>query len=149
MDEAHYRDELLSILRMNSAKALETLQAFDAALPEKARAIQIMVHPDQDDSGMFAVLIHLNGPDLYVLNKAISNCRYLFEARYVDGKLETEVPLFDPEIVPFQVNDVIVDTAIIWVQELWKTFGGTKAGLPASVFGEEDYGTQGIVQMSA
>lgn len=148
MDELTYRSELMSILRQQSAAAIQTLRSFDAVLPEKARAVQIMVHPSQDPDGMFTVLIHLDGPELHALNKAIRGCRTLFEVRYVDGRLQPDVPLFDPFSLPFEVNDVIVDTATMWVEELWPAFGGTSRGLPAYACGEERHGTRGMVQLT-
>lgn len=148
MDATSYSRELLSILHEHSAQALEVLRAFDKALPEKARAIDIVVHVSQDPDGLFTVMIHLDGPDLYVLNKAIHDHRTLFAVRYTDGRVTPKVPLFDSLNPPFEVNDVIVDTCIEWVKELWIGFGGVKRDLPARVWGEEGYGTRGTIPLT-
>lgn len=144
-----YQRELLAILRAHSEQALKTLRALDAAIPEKTRAIHIGIHPNQEQDGTFSIMIHLDGPDLYVLNKAIDAHRYLFEVRYgEDGCAEPEVPLFSPFHLPFEVNDVIVDTCFLWLEELWKCFGGTKSNLPVEVFGEDGYGSEPFRQLS-
>lgn len=149
MDAESYRNALLAVLRAHSGQALETLRALDAVLPQKTRAVEIGIHPSQEADGMFSVLVHLEGPDLYALNKAIATCRTLFDVRYEqDGRLEPEVPLFNPLDPPFAVNDVIADTAFVWLEELWKAFGGTTSRLPAMAFGEEGYGTTGPKHLS-
>lgn len=138
-----YQKELLAILRAHSEQALITLQALDTVLPEKTSAIQIGIHPNQEQDGTFTVMIHLDGPDLYVLNKAIEAYRTLFDVQYgEEGELEPEVPLFNSFNPPFEVNDVIVDTCFLWLEELWKSYGGTKSNIPAEVFGEDGYGSE-------
>jgi hypothetical protein len=149
MDAASYQRELLEILGRNTDHALDTLRAFDLALPETAQSIEIVVHVNQKADGLFTVMSHLNGPDSYGLNKAIRTCSILFDVRTIDGQPQPKVPLFDPLNLPFAVNDVIVDSAVSWVADLWKAFGGTSAGLPAIVIGGDGYGTKGVTVLSA
>lgn len=147
LDQTTYQSELLAILRQHTPAALATLQAFATKLPDKARAVVIMVHPNQDPDGGFSIWIHLSGPDLYVLGQAIKDCRSLFEVRFVDGRLKPTVPMFDTLDQPFDVNDVIVDTAIVWLKELWRDFGGIRPGLPVTAMGDDGYGTKGVVSL--
>jgi len=37
---------------------------------------------------------------------------------------------------------VIVDTALLWLEEIWTAFDGKMKRLPAQVFGEGGYGTK-------
>lgn len=148
-DPATYRKELLAILRAHSEQALQTLRALDAVLPPTARAMQIGGHPSQEQDGTFTVMIHLDGPDLYVLNKAIARHRMLFDIQYDDeGHPVPAVPLFNPFDQPFGVNDMIVDSTFEWLEELWSSYGGTKSHLPVEVFGEDDFGSEGRRQLA-
>lgn len=140
MTRSEYETELLRILRAHGAAARATLTALIAALPPKAREIHFVVFPDQDGEGTFSVVASLDGPDLFVLNKAIEGHRYLFDVRHTEHGIEPEVPLFASNGTGFDVQDVIVDTAMSWVEELWTACGGSP--LPGLVYGEEGYGTR-------
>lgn len=142
MTQSDYETELLRILRDHGAAAGATLTALIAALPPKAREIHFVVFPDQDGEGTFSVVASLEGPDLFVLNKAIENHRYLFDVRHTEDGIEPQVPLFASDEAGFNVQDVIVDTAMEWVAELWETSGQGRSPLPALVYGEEGYGTR-------
>lgn len=98
--------------------------------------------PNQDPNGIFSIPIHLDGPDFYNLNKAISDYRCLFNVRYQGGILTPKVPMFDPFDTEFDVNDVIVDTSLIWLRELFSGFLDFADALPVTMFGEDGYGTQ-------
>lgn len=134
-----YKAALHDILSTHAQPALDRLAAIRQALPPKARRVMVGVHPGQDEDGFFAVVVHLEGPDLYVLNKAIDPHRLLFEVRCIDGKMQPDVPMFDPDEVDFSVNDAIVDSCMAWLEGLWQQLGGV--GLPSVAFGEEGYGT--------
>ena len=142
MTQSDYEAELLRILRAHDATARATLTALIAALPPKAREIHIVVFPDQDGEGTFSVVASLEGPDLFVLNKAIEGHRYLFDVRHTQDGIEPEVPLFGSDEAGFDVQNVIVDTAMQWVGELWDACGRGRSPLPGLVYGEEGYGTR-------
>ncbi|MGB3433992.1 DUF6389 family protein [Achromobacter sp.] len=142
MTQTEYATELLRILRAHGAAASATLAGLIAALPPKAREIQFVVFPDQDGEGTFSVVASLDGPDLFVLNKAIEGHRYLFNVRHTEDGIEPEVPLFGSDEAGFNVQDVIVDTAMQWVAELWAASGQGRSPLPGLVYGEEGYGTR-------
>ena len=154
MDIDSYQQLLRTYLRQHRSAALAVLEKLDICLPEKARKITIMVHLPQDPDGTFTVMVHLDGPDLFVLNKAIAQCRVLFSTEIVDDKTATDLPLFDPFDLPFSVNDVIVDTASVWTGELWRAVLQNPAmrrisALPALVVGEDGYGTKGAVNLKS
>ncbi len=137
LTEADYKAALKSILRAHTSPALEKLHAIKQSLPEKTRQLWVGIHPGQDGEGFFDVMVHLDGPDIYVLNKAIAPHRSLFEIRYVDGHMQPDVPMFDPDEPEFSVNDAIVDSCMEWIETLWPQLEGV--GLPACVFREEGY----------
>ena len=139
-----YRDALRAVLDRHADAMRGKIEAALAGLPEKTRRFEIGIHPAQDYEGDFGIWIHLDGPDLYVLNKAIAPHRKLFSVRSPDGWLEG-VPMFEPDHEqPFDVNDAIVDIVGEWLIELWGTIEGP-AGMPhASVFGGEGWGTKPV-----
>jgi hypothetical protein len=149
-----YQNQVLTCLQQHSNAALAVLERLDVCLPEKTRKIDVIVHLPQDPDGTFTVMVHLDGPDLFVLNKAIAECRLLFSTVFLDGKMQPDLPLFDPFDLPFSVNDAIADAAAIWVSALWRavlqhpTMGRISA-LPALVVGEDGHGTQGVINLKS
>ena len=141
MNAENYSRTLLQILRQHTAEALTQMQKINSGLPEKATGIAIGVHPNQEPDGMFSILVHLEGSDLYSINKAIDGHRYLFDVQFKDGELTPKVPLFDPFDTEFEVNDIIVDTSVIWLKEIWSKIDDVGHSLPVTVFGDEYYGT--------
>lgn len=143
-----YKHVLLAVLRAHSDNALSMLRSIDRRLPEKTRRVSIMVHLPQDADGMFTVMVHLDGPDLFALNKAISDFRSLFDVRVVDGAVTPCVPLFDPFDPQFSVNDAIVDIVMVWLQEVWTTFGGMNLRVPVTIYGEDGFGSTPTLTLS-
>lgn len=74
-------------------------------LPAKTCSIDVNVFPDQDGEGTFTIRVGLDGPDLYVLNKAIDEWADLFDVRHTSTGLEPPVPLVEPGAEGFEVND--------------------------------------------
>lgn len=139
-DEAAYRAALTAVLDGESAGAEAALKGVFGHLPDKAKALSIMVHPSQDPDGLFSVLVHLDGPDLHVLNKAIDAHRTLVETRITPHGTVPLLPLFDPSQTAFSVNDAIVDVAADWLETVWQDAGGASVSLPAAIYGEDGYG---------
>ena len=139
-----YREALRPVLDRHADAIRGKIEAALAALPEKTRRFEIGIHPAQDYEGDFGIWIHLDGPDLYVLNKAIAPHRDLFSVRSRAGWTEG-VPIFEPDDdQPFDVNDAIVDIVGDWLIELWVTIERPAGTPPASVFGEEGWGTKPV-----
>ncbi|WP_156647824.1 DUF6389 family protein [Methylobacterium sp. Leaf87] len=139
MTADEYRSVLKSVLQFYIQAASERLSTLKQSLPPKARQIMVGIHPGQSGEGFFDIVVHLDGPDRYFLQKAIEPHRLLFEVKCIDGQMQPDVPIFDPDEATFSVNDAIVDTCMEWVEGLWQRLGGV--ALPAVVFGEEGYGT--------
>lgn len=127
------------MLGQHSDKAQARLAALIAALPEKAREIHVGVFPDQDGEGTFSVVVNLDGPDLYVLNKAVDAHRTLLDVRQTATGFTPAVPTFSVDEPDFVVQDAVVDTAADWVEALWA--GVCKSPLPGLIHGDDDAGT--------
>lgn len=140
MTKHDYQDALRRALDAHTAAALHTLAGMFARLPGKAREIQFGIFPDQGGEGTFSVVIGLEGPDLYVLNKAIEGYRNLFDVVHGEAGLEPPLPLFSTEPA-FCVQDAIADAAAGWVETLWDQAGRAVSPLPAMVYAQDDYGT--------
>ncbi|ALM83062.1 DUF6389 family protein [Bordetella sp. N] len=139
MTQDEYVVTLTAILQAHAGQAHATLDGLLAALPPKAREIEFVVFPDQDGEGTFSIVASLDGPDLFLLNKAIDGHRYLFDVRYTERGIEPEVPLFDPDVTRFDVQNTVVDTGMRWVETLLQA--RSPMPLPVMIYGEEGYGT--------
>lgn len=94
MNQHDYQIALRRELDAHTDAALRVLAGLFPRLPEKAREIQFGIFPDQDGEGTFSVVIGLDGPDLYVLNKAIEGHRRLFDVVHGETGLTPPVPSF-------------------------------------------------------
>lgn len=139
MNQQDYQAALRRVLDAHTDGALRTLRELFPRLPEKAREIQFGIFPDQDGEGTFSIVIGLDGPDLYVLNKAIDGHRHLFDVVHGEDGVSPRVPLFARE-PGFCVQDAIADTAADWLEALWEQGGRAVSPLPACIYADEDYG---------
>ncbi|MEG2272927.1 MAG: DUF6389 family protein [Hafnia sp.] len=145
MTETEYREVLKDTLKIYTQSAADMIFKIKTNLPEKAKSVDVGIHPSQDQDGMFSVMVHLCGADLYALNKAIADYRLLFDVKFIGGKLQPNVPILDPDDVSFSINDLIVEVGIDWVKTLWDLSGGLK--IPGYVFGDECSST-GLIPLS-
>ena len=135
-----YRAQLDAVLPHHTAAAVARLRAVAEALPEKARRIDVGVHPTQDGDGRFDVMVHLDGPDLYVLSKAVQPHRRLLEMRPGDPRA-SGLPRFDgaeEEGRDWEVNDVIAEACGDWIETVWQAAGPMPR--PGVAFADEGWG---------
>lgn len=135
-----YSIALAGILDAHMQKAKETLTVALSKLPQETKELQFGIHPNQEPDGMFSVILHLVGPNLFTLNKAINGHRVLFDVRFVDGKIKPDVPMLDPFDQPFSVNNAIVETAASWLEKIWDTIDRKADCPPTLIFGEDGWG---------
>ncbi|WP_146114135.1 DUF6389 family protein [Pantoea coffeiphila] len=147
MTKGEYASVLQNILKLHTQEAIDKIINIKRILPEKACIAEVGIHPTQDEEGMFSIIVHLCGPDLYLLNQVIAPYRVLFDVKDSEGKLQPDVPLFFPEETSFSVNDLIVEVSINWVQEIWALSGGL--GIPAYTFGEECSNPEGLISLKS
>lgn len=135
MTKTEYREMLQCTLKSYTQSAVDMIFKIKTNLPEKAKSVEVGIHPNQDEDGKFSVMVHLCGPDPYVLNKAIADYRLLFDVKVIEGKLHPNVPILDPDEASFSINDLIVEVSIDWAKIIWNLSGGLK--IPGYVFGDE------------
>ena len=118
MNKANYQAALLNAMKSNEGLAVANINSALECWPEKATSFGFDLFIDQDAEGFVSLLITPDGPDSYVLNKAIHKYRYLFEVKFEGAKLTYDLPLFDTDDIEFDVRDAVSETALKWVNEL-------------------------------
>jgi len=141
MDEKTYRYQLSSDLQLHTAEAARRIRHVLKNLPPRTRSVELIVFPTQDGDGTFSIRASLEGPDLYVLNKAIKEFADIFDVIYTEGGVEPEVPLVNPFDTGFQVNDAIADCAAQWLQQVWRTLEDVKPSIPITILADSDCAT--------
>lgn len=140
------RDEfvrsLRAVLEGHSRVAAERILQTLGSIPAAARGLDFQIMPSQEGDGPFSVSASLEGPDLYVLNKAIGGCASIFAVVHTGTGLDPPVPMVDPDDVEFEVNDTIVDVAAEWLQQVWRGLEIPAEGIPVRIVGEEGWGTK-------
>ena len=135
-----YASALHQVLSQHNTHALDQMTALVQHLPPRATELHFGVHPDQDGTGTFTVMAHVIGPDQYVLNKAVAAYRVIFDVKMTATGLTPAVPMMDNFSLPYEVNDVIVDTVADWLAAR-VTDLPQKPAVKMTVFGDEGYGT--------
>ncbi len=141
MDKHTLEEELNRELEKHSNTAKNAIQVVLNALPEKAKQLNFEIFPAQDGDGFFTIRVILDGPDLYVLNKSISEFANIFDPKYIDGEISPYIPTVDPFDIDYEANDVIVNCAANWLANLWNGLNISKVSIPVYVVGHNDYGT--------
>lgn len=141
MTQSEFRAALQAVLAEHSSEAARRIQSTLTRIPPQARALAFEVFTSQDGEGMFSVRAALDGPDLYLLNKAIDQTADIFEVQMLETGLEPAVPMVDRDEVDFEVNDTIVDTVAAWLRGVWATVDSSRLRIPVHIDGHDGYGT--------
>ena len=140
MTRTEYQTEVNEVLAVYTDQAAKNLREVFALLPEKTKAVEIIIFIDQDGEGFLNVDVGLVGPDLYVLNKSISDCASLFETKMTEGGLRPPLPLMDAKGGQFDVRDALTDSAANWLLKVWTKAGVTTPQVPVSIESHDQYG---------
>lgn len=105
------------------------------------------MHVDQDGEGFLSIRVHLSGPDLYVLNKAIASTAQLFDTTMTSEGLAPPLPLMSPGEDAFAVTDALCDCAVEWIRDRWGKFEVDGARIPVTAASMEGYGTLSMVKL--
>ncbi|CAM3073190.1 DUF6389 domain-containing protein [Prescottella defluvii] len=140
VDRDEYLTTLAAVLNDHTDAAAAELTAILDALPAETTELCIDVFPDQDGEGTFDVLVRLEGPDHFALNKTIDAHRHLFGVVYTEDGLDPDVPQWSRS-APFCVQDAVVDAAAAWIAQLWSRVGEGRSTVPWHVEGHDSYGT--------
>lgn len=130
MDEITYRLKLYEAMRVCTEDAVKNIQGAIANWPEKATTFGFDTFIDQDGEGFVSILITPDGPDSYVLNRKIKEFRHIFDVKFVDGKLNHSLPLFDPDEIQFDISRVVSETALEWIKGLIEKVGKSSFPVP-------------------
>ena len=147
MDQELYCREVSSVLDSCAAQIASRLQATFQSLPQETKEVTIGVHVDQDGEGFLTVRVHLAGPDLYVLNKSISETAELFGTVMTAAGLEPPLPLMSSGEDAFSVSDALADCAIQWLHSCWSSLGVPVISVPISIASMDGYGSIGLVRL--
>ncbi|WP_353568488.1 DUF6389 family protein [Haloferula sargassicola] len=148
MTESEYTTEVRSILDRHTDEARSQLAKLPDLLPDAARSIELTIFVDQDGEGFLTVRAALDGPDLYVINKAIDDCALLFDTKMVDGELVPPLPLMEPFDEDFSVHDALTDCAAEWLTEVWNGASSRGIGVPVSILSPDGYGSKCPIKLS-
>lgn len=140
MNEIEYKIELLKILDKNSENTILKLNKILNYIPKNTKEIELIIFPDQDGEGTFSIQFSLLGKDLYILNKSIKEYANIFDVIHTPSGLNPNVPLMDPFDTEFEVNDVLVDIVVEWLEKIWKSVKINGIKLPIMIVADEGYG---------
>ena len=141
MNVDEYTLAVRSVLDGHTPSAVANLTTTLGCIPVKASRVIIKIFIDQDGEGFLGVRINLEGPDLYVLNKAIRPSAELFSTKMIDGQLQPGLPLMEPHGESFSVHDALSDVAAQWIQEVWNLANHSDFSLPVFIETHDGYGT--------
>ena len=141
MSKDEFIAELLASLETHTDIAREQIPRLLKSLPQDATRLDLQVFPAQDGDGFFSIRASVEGPDRFVINKAIDAHADLFDARYTENGIQPHIPIVDPFDVEYEVNDIVVDCAAKWLQDVWASLGKVDCSIPVVVVGHDDYGT--------
>lgn len=149
MTRSEFQATLRAVLADHARDAANRIQLTLARIPPKALALEFEIFTSQDGEGMFSVRMGLEGPDAYLLNKAIDESADIFKVKMLEEGYVPPVPMVDPDAVEFDVNDTIVDTVAVWLQSVWSTVNSSALRIPVRIDGHDDYGTVTPLQLRA
>lgn len=147
MTRDEYIKEVSAVLEAHREQAAAKLLAALALVPPKAVQITLDVTVDQGGEGFLSVRVGLDGPDLYVLGKAIAPHAQLFNTRMTESGLTPPLPLMDAFGEEFSVHDALTDCAASWIASIWTRLS-PRVGLPVFVQSPEGYGTSTPIKLN-
>ena len=149
MTRDEYIQQVEGVLSKHTGQAATRLAAALALVPPKARKVEIEIFVDQDGEGLLDVRVSLDGPDLFVLKRAIASHADLFGTRMTPGGLDPALPLMEARRETFSVHDALTDCAAAWVASVWRQTDRGSFRLPVTVVSHDGYGTATPLHLNA
>ena len=140
MNKDEYVREVTRVLAAHIEPAAKKLTALLQLVPEKAKQITIDLYVYQGSEGFLDVRVGLDGPDLNVLNRAISSHADLFNTTMTEHGMSPPLPLMDCDSEDFSVQDTLTDCGARWVSAVWVKVDHTACHFPVIVTSPEGYG---------
>jgi hypothetical protein len=141
MTEHEFKTEFDAALVRHSDAARAKILHLLETLPERATQLDFVVFPSQDGDGFFTIRASVEGPDLYLINRAIESHADLLDTKYTESGVEPPIPIVDPFDVEFAVNDLLVDCVARWLHHVWQSLGNVLCRVPVFVVGDDDFGS--------
>jgi hypothetical protein len=141
MTQDQFITELRTVLDRHADAARDALRRLVPCIPEKARALHLMVFTNQEGDGQFDVFGSIDGPDHYFINKQIADVKDIFTVRNTEDGFAPPVPMVDPFDVEFAVNDTVVQCVAKWLREIWRTTDGLASNVPVVIVGHDGIST--------
>jgi hypothetical protein len=141
MTREEYIQQVEAVLTEYTERGARQLEAALALVPPKARKVEIEIFVDQDGEGFLDVRVGLEGPDLYILNRAIDSHAELFGTIMTEDGLDPALPLMEPEGETFSVHDTLTDCAASWIRSVWKQTDRKNFRPPITVVSHDQHGT--------
>lgn len=147
MTKKEYVDDVTRVLSRWSEDTKKKIEFLAERIPANARKAEITIFLDQDGEGSLNISMALEGPDLYVLNKAIQEHAVVFETKHGQGGFSSGLPMMEPDGDDFSVNHVLADCAVRWLEGLWAKIDSASFKVPVWIVVHDDYGTLGPVEL--
>jgi hypothetical protein len=147
MTKSEYVRAVEQVLEAHTTMAVSRLVAALANVPKKAERVTIEIFMDQDGEGFLDIRVVLDGPDWYVLQKAIASHADIFSTKMTENGLDPNLPLMCPGGESFSVHDALSDTAAAWIAKVWAMTGQQDFHLPVVAVTHDDYGTMTPLQL--
>jgi len=141
MMQDQFITELRSVLDDHADAARDALRRLVPRIPEKARALHLMVFTSQEGDGQFDVFGSIDGPDHYFINKQIADVKDIFTVRSTENGFAPSVPMVDPFDVGFAVNETVIQCVSKWLREIWRTTDGLTPNVPVVIVGHDGIST--------
>jgi len=141
MTPEDFTANLRSVLDDHADVARNALRRLVARMPDKARALQLMVFTNQEGDGQFDVFGSIDGPDHYSINKQIADVKDIFTVRHTENGFAPAVPMVDPFDVGFNVNNTVIKCVSQWLHEIWRTTDGLAHAVPVLIVGHDGIST--------
>ena len=148
MERDEYTDAVRRVLEGWTNSAIAKLVAAIPIIPATTKEVSLEIFVDQDGEGFLAVQLSLDGPDLYVLNRAVREHAELFETRMTESGLVPPLPLMDPSNEKFSFHDALTDCAAEWISDVWKQSDSSGLEIPVFVCSHDEYGTNLPIQLN-
>lgn len=148
MTRSAYEVAVAKVLAQFTDHATQNLRAVFSKLPEKTTGVELEICVDQDGEGFLNVQVSLNGPDLYILNRTISEYALLFGTHMTEKGLSSGLPLMDPWNEEFEVSDALTDCAADWLVQVWKRTGITLLEIPVTIQSHDQYGDRAPIELN-
>lgn len=147
MTEKEYADEVARVLARWDDDAKKRIEALAGRIPANARKAEITIFLDQNGEGALNISMSLEGPDLYVLNKAIREYASIFETKHGLDGFSSGLPMMEPDADDFSLSHVLADCAVRWIEGVWKKIDPAPFKIPVWIIVHEDYGTRRRVEL--